>query len=160
MLRVPGMDEQLPMAQLYCATRSLSVPQPTKEEVRSQQALVRAQKAAGKAERAKQKQPAAWRAKLHAASDSGTEAIAEALAEDYGSLVASERRAVLTNLPEPWDAFYTKQQTSGYKDRHYVSRSRCRARSTYSRRGARSLNGPSFAKREQGAGGEWMVRGG
>ena len=75
-----------------------------------------------KAERAATKQPAAWREALRSACDGGAEAITAQLACDHGSLSAAERERVLSNRSRPWDSFYQKHTTRGYKDRHYVRR--------------------------------------
>ena len=121
------MDECFMPAALWRCTRRTVTVAADHMTVAETQAQLRARRLVMKAERAARKQPAPWRDALRNACEGGADAILAQLACPHGSLSEAEQQLVLSSGSRPWDAFYARHATSGYRDRHYV-RSFCRAR--------------------------------
>jgi hypothetical protein len=122
------MDECFMPAALWRCTRRTVTVTADHMTVAETQAQLRARRLVMKAERAARKQPAPWRDALRNACEGGADAILAQLAYPHGSLSEAEQQLVLSSGSRPWDAFYARHATSGYRDRHYVGSIRQRAR--------------------------------
>ena len=111
----------MPAALWRCTRRTVAT-------VAEAQAQLRARRLVMKAERAARKQPAAWRDALRTACEGGADAILAQLACTHGSLSEAEQELVMSSGSQPWDAFYARHATSGYRDRHYVRSFCCHLR--------------------------------